>query len=203
MSDRNSASSTTSSPLSETSQRIVYEKYDSRIEAVISFRRVNYDEDFDRLYEWHQQPHVSQYWNLQISREAYSRHLKAFLADKHQTLYIGLLDGIPMSYWECYWAADDVIAACYEAKSTDQGVHLLIGPTSYIGKGYALPLLQAMTDYMFQHEETDKVVAEPDAMNNKMLYIFEKCGYQFQHYIDLPDKRAALLFCDRKSWRRS
>ncbi|MFD0589247.1 GNAT family N-acetyltransferase [Paenibacillus sp. GCM10027627] len=179
----------------------VYEKYDDGLGAVIRFRPVQFADDFELLYGWHQYAHVARYWNLSIPREAYREHLKAFLADKHQALYIGELDGVPMSYWECYWAVDDIIATGYEALPDDQGVHLLIGPPEYIGRGLAGPLLAAMTEFLFRHEATMKVVAEPDAGNEKMIHIFQKCGYRFQKHIDLPDKRAALMFCDRERWR--
>ncbi|MDA8354633.1 MAG: GNAT family N-acetyltransferase [Firmicutes bacterium] len=166
----------------------------------ISFRRVELERDLDRLHRWHHEPHVIPFWNLNISLEKYRQHLTSFLADTHQSLHIGMLDGTPMSYWETYWAKDDILGNYYDWHPEDQGVHLLIGPPSFLGKGYALPLLQTITHWLFQHEPTEKVVAEPDVRNAKMIHIFEKCGFRFQREIDLPDKRAALLFCSRESF---
>ncbi|MBH5320103.1 acetyltransferase [Paenibacillus sp. GSMTC-2017] len=174
-----------------------------KLGCVISFRRVESEIDFERLYEWQHYDHVKPYWNLAISREAYRQHLEAFLLDTHQTLYIGSIDGVPMSYWECYWAVDDVIAGCYEPKVADQGVHLLIGPPEYIGRGYALPMLEAMVSFLFLHKETDRIVAEPDIRNDKMIHIFKRCGFEVQKTITLPDKQALLLFCNRENFRGS
>ncbi|MFC7439649.1 GNAT family N-acetyltransferase [Laceyella putida] len=169
----------------------------------ISFRRVTLEHDLDMLFQWMHEPHVIPFWNLAIPFEKYEKHLRKFLADPHQTLHIGSLDGVPMSYWETYWAKDDVVGKTYDVHPEDQGIHLLFGPPSYLGKGYALPLLKTMVFRLFQHEKTEKVVAEPDIRNEKMIHIFKKCGFAFQKEIDLPDKRAALMYCYREPFLRS
>ncbi|MDQ0417472.1 RimJ/RimL family protein N-acetyltransferase [Croceifilum oryzae] len=176
--------------------------WDKSIEKEISFRPVQLETDFEMLYQWNQEPHVIPYWNLNISREAYHTHLTKFLQDPHHSLHIGLIDGVPMSYWETYWVKGDILENSYEYHPADQGVHLLIGDTQYLGKGYALPLLRAITSLLFENAETEKVVAEPNFLNKKMIHVFEKCGFQFQKKIPLPGKEAALLFCDRNEFRQ-
>ncbi len=59
-----------------------------------------------------------------------------------------------------------------------------------------------MTQFQFQHSETQKIVAEPDIRNQKMIHVFERCGFAFQQEITLPDKTAALLFCDRAQFQQ-
>ncbi|MGA9173874.1 MAG: GNAT family N-acetyltransferase [Thermoactinomyces sp.] len=172
------------------------------MEKTISFRKVSLEHDLDMLFQWMQQPHVIPFWNLNISFEKYRDHLRKSLTDPHQTLQIGLLNGVPMSYWETYWAKDDIVGQHYEVHPEDQGVHLLIGPPSFLGKGYALPLLKAMVFRLFQYEKTEKVIAEPDIRNDKMIHIFKKCGFEIQKEIDLPDKRALLMYCYREPFFR-
>jgi acetyl CoA:N6-hydroxylysine acetyl transferase len=163
----------------------------------IAFRPVELERDLKQLHHWMHQPHVIPFWKLNIPLERYRKHLESFLADSHQRLHIGSLDGVPMSYWETYWATDDILGRYYDAHPDDQGVHLLIGPPAYIGKGYARPLLQTMTEWLFTHQATQRVVAEPDIRNEKMIHIFETCGFRFEKEIQLPDKRAALMVCQR------
>ncbi|WP_245838686.1 GNAT family N-acetyltransferase [Marininema halotolerans] len=165
----------------------------------ITFRPVNFSEDINRLHQWQKEPHVVPFWNLDIPRVQYEKHLLNFLADTHQDLHIGSIEGVPMSYWETYWVKDDILGQHYDFHPEDQGIHLLIGPPSFLGKGYAQPLLESMTARLFEHPATQKVVAEPDIRNKKMIHIFEKCGFRFQKEIELPDKRAALMFCHRKT----
>lgn len=177
----------------------VYEEYNPAIGKTIGFRHVTMERDFARLHAWHREPHVIPYWNLNISEARYREHLGNFLADTHQSLYIGLLDGEPMSYFESYWAKPDIIGRYYEAAPADQGIHLLIGPPEYVGKGLAAPLLQAMMRFQYQHAETEKLVAEPDIRNAKMIHIFHKCGFRFQKEVELPDKTGALMFAYRNN----
>ena len=100
-------------------------------EQSITFRSVSFAKDFERLYKWMHEPHVIPYWNLNISKQAYEQHLKTFLADSHQKLLIGEIDGVPMSYWESYMVEGDIISNYYPYEKGDQGIHLLIGEPAF------------------------------------------------------------------------
>lgn len=181
--------------------RYVWEDFAPNIAKKISFRPVVLEEDLLLIHSWMNQPHVIPFWNLALDLEAMRQHLEKALADTHQNLYIGCLDGVPMSYWEAYWVAGDIVAKAYEFHPEDRGIHLLIGEPKFLGKGYALPLLHTMTEFLFQHSATEKVIAEPDIRNSKMIHVFRRCGFELQREIELPDKRAALMFCDRKNFQ--
>ena len=176
-----------------------YQTWDSTINKFITFRPVDL-EDLPLIHNWMNQPHVIPFWDLAYDMERMQQHLQKALADPHQTLYIGLLDDVPMSYWESYWATDDIVARYYPAHPADQGIHLLIGSPEFLVKGYDLPLLRAMTFFQFQHSETLKIVTEPDSRNYKMIHVFKRCGFEFQTEIELPDKKAALMFCKRQNF---
>jgi RimJ/RimL family protein N-acetyltransferase len=167
----------------------------------LTFRPVELKRDLELIQGWMHEPHVVPFWKLNLPHEAFRRHLEGALLDPHQALYLGLLDGVPMSYWECYWAADDVIGRYYPAHPDDQGVHLLIGPPSYLCKGLALPLLQTVVRGLFLFPGTQRVVAEPDSRNVRMIQVFTRCGFEPAGLIDLPDKRALLMMCDRTRCR--
>lgn len=178
----------------------IYQTFDSDLNKTIAFRPVELEQDLLLIHNWMNQPHVIPFWHLNFDLPRMRQHLQIALADPHQTLYIGYLNDVPISYWESYWAADDIIARYYAAHPADQGIHLLIGAPEFLGKGYALPLLRAMTALQFQHLETTKIVTEPDSRNQKMIHVFERCGFEVQTEIDLPDKRATLMFCDRQKF---
>ncbi|OYD56819.1 GNAT family N-acetyltransferase [Fictibacillus aquaticus] len=168
----------------------------------ISFVKVELERDAAMLHEWQQQPYVIPFWKLDIPFEAYVKHLEKFLADTHQTLYLGLIDGVPMSYWEAYWVKGDVVEDTYDYHPHDQGIHLLIGEEAYLGKGYALPMLRAMVAFQFLSKKTEKVIAEPDITNDKMIHVFETCGFEKVKPIQLPDKTGMLMFCHRETFER-
>ncbi|GEK58645.1 GNAT family N-acetyltransferase [Marinococcus halophilus] len=166
----------------------------------IQFRAVDEKADFHMLHGWMHETHVVPFWQLNMGESKYRTHLHKALNDPHQTLYIGELDGRPVSYWEVYWAADDIIGSYYRAEPADQGVHLLIGPPEETGKGYALPLLKAMLSVQFQYARTARIIAEPDITNDKMIHVFKKAGFESVKPVDLPDKRGLLMVCRRETF---
>ena len=181
-----------------------YQTYDRSIEKAVSLRQVSLERDLGRLHAWLGSDHVKPYWQLDLPLPAFRDHLAETLADDHLTPYVGCLDHVPMSYWECYWAADDDVANHYDADPTDQGVHLLIGPPEYLGHGYARALLRAVVAMQFRHPETDRVVAEPDARNERAIRVFEECGFESREefHFDEAEKDALLLVCGRERFER-
>ncbi|MBU8787399.1 MULTISPECIES: GNAT family N-acetyltransferase [Bacillus] len=164
----------------------------------ITFRTVDYEKDVSLVYRWMQEEHVIPFWHLNMPFPKFEAHFHKAITDPHQTLYIGCIDGVPMSYWESYWVKGDIIEHHYDNAPYDQGVHLLIGEKAYLGKGLALPLLEAMVRQQFEAPETEKVIAEPDIRNKKMIHIFEKAGFRPVKPVTLPDKTGLLMFCERK-----
>ncbi|MGZ0747684.1 GNAT family N-acetyltransferase [Haloparvum sp. AD34] len=176
-----------------------YRTYDRTIERTVSFRQASLERDLGRLHAWLGNEHVKPYWQLDLPFPAFRDRLAEKLADDHLTPYVGCLDHVPMSYWECYWAAEDDLANHYDADPADQGVHLLIGPEEYLGHGYAVPLLRAVVAMQFRHPETDRVVAEPDARNERVIHVFEECGFERrkEFHFEEAEKDATLLVCER------
>ncbi|MBZ5213093.1 GNAT family N-acetyltransferase [Bacillus paralicheniformis] len=164
----------------------------------ITFQKADYARDVSLVYRWMQEEHVIPFWHLNMPFAKFEDHFHKAITDPHQTLYIGSIDGVPMSYWESYWVKGDVIEHHFDNEPFDQGIHLLIGEKEYLGKGLALPLLKAMVCMQFAEPNTKKVIAEPDIRNKKMIHVFEKCGFRRIKPVNLPDKTGLLMFCERE-----
>ena len=163
-----------------------------------SFRALDPAGDLDLVHGWMHQPHVVPFWQLDLDRDDLAAYLGRAAADDHQQVLIGSVDGEPVSYWECYWAARDPLAAHYPAEPADQGVHLLIGPPERTGRGLGRQLLQAVVAWQLGREPaTRRVVAEPDVRNQRMIHVFQQCGFRRAGELELPDKRAALMLHER------
>ncbi|QLG28945.1 acetyltransferase [Halorarum halophilum] len=177
-----------------------YQTYNRSIEQTISLRQASLERDLGRLHAWLGSDHVKPYWQLDLPLPAFRDRLAEKLDDDYLTPYIGCLDHVPMSYWECYWAAEDDVANHYDAEPTDQGVHLLIGPEKYLGHGYALPLMRAVVAMQFRHPETERIIAEPDARNERVIHVFEQCGFEprKEFYFEESEKDALLMVCERE-----
>lgn len=160
-----------------------------------SLHPLDLERDTDALHGWMNDPEVARFWEMAWPRDAIARYLRQRLDCAHSTPYVGLLDGVAMSYWELYRADLDPLADHYPARDGDAGVHLLLGPSSYRGLGIGVDLLRAVAGW--QLEGTERVVAEPDVRNVRSLRAFERAGFRRTADIDLPDKRAALMIRDR------
>lgn len=163
-----------------------------------SFRPLEVAADLELVHGWMRQPHVAAWWALDVPRAELAGYLERTVADDHQQVLIGSVDGRPVSYWEVYWAARDPLAAWYDADPDDQGVHLLIGPPELTGRGLGAALLDAVAAWLLVREPaTRRLVAEPDVRNTASLRAFERCGFRRAAELDLPSKRAALMVRDR------
>ncbi|WP_226482311.1 GNAT family N-acetyltransferase [Natrinema amylolyticum] len=178
-----------------------FQTYDDERDKTVSFRPVEMS-DLGMLHSWLNEEHVLPDWSLNDPLPEFQNTLEAKLADDHMTPYVGHLDHVPMSYFEAYWAIDDVIADHYDADPADQGFHMLLGPPEYLGHGYAESLMRAMLQMQFRHPETDRVVGEPDVHNEKVHSILKKIGFEPRREIEMENKTALLLVCERERFER-
>ncbi|WP_121743960.1 GNAT family N-acetyltransferase [Natronorubrum halophilum] len=187
-------------PHATVSSEYDFEHYDETIDRHIGFRPVSLERDLGRLHAWLGSDHVKPYWDLDRPLPEFREAMREKLADDHLTPYVGCLDHVPMSYWEAYRPADDDLASYYDVEPADRGVHLLIGPEEYVGRGYGTALFRAMVAFQFRHAETDRVVLEPDARNDAVFAVAERCGCDLRHEFEFEEaeKTARLVVCPRE-----
>lgn len=176
-------------------------RYDPTADRTVGFRPATMA-DLERLHAWLNHEHVLPYWQLDDPLPVFRETLREKLDDDdHLTPYVGCLDGVPMSYFESYWAADDVLADHCDPDPADRGVHLLIGPPEFLGHGYAAPLLRTMTALQLRHPETDRVWTEPDVRNDRVIHVFEQVGFEPHREIAMAEKDALLMSCTPETFR--
>lgn len=153
--------------------------------------------DLAVLHRWMNDPEVAAFWDLDGPREVLDRHIAAQLSSAHSEPYLGRLDGEAMSYWEVYRADQDPLAAYYSARRGDVGIHVLIGPGSYRGRGVGSTLIRAVADWALSRTASSRVLAEPDLRNQRSLRAFVNAGFEPRGVLNLPDKQAMLMVYDR------
>jgi acetyl CoA:N6-hydroxylysine acetyl transferase len=163
---------------------------------VFTLRPLDPVADVEMLHGWMNDPAVARFWELDGPVHRLVAHLDEQFTGTHSRPYVGLVDGEPMSYWELYRAQDDRLAAYYDARPADSGLHLLLGPARFRGLGLGRHLIEAVSRWQLDAPETSRVVAEPDVRNTASLRAFEQAGFRRTHDIDLPEKRAALMVRD-------
>lgn len=155
--------------------------------------------DLRLIARWMNDPAVAAFWELDGPDDITASHLGGQLdGDGRSVPCLGVLDGVPMSYWEVYRADLDPLARHYPARPHDTGVHLLIGRVSDRGQGLGTTLLRAAADLVLEHRPScARVVAEPGLRNTPSVAAFLGAGFRFSAEVDLPGKRAALMLRDR------
>ncbi|MFB7916113.1 GNAT family N-acetyltransferase [Streptomyces sp. NPDC056061] len=160
---------------------------------------VRLERDLALISRWMNDPAVAAFWELAGTEAVTADHLRPQLDGDGRSLpCLGVLAGIPMSYWEIYRADLDPLARHYPARPHDTGIHLLIGGVDHRGRGLGTTLLRAVSDLVLDNRPLcARVVAEPDLRNTPSVSAFMSAGFRFFAEIELPDKRAALMVRDR------
>ncbi|MGW2341130.1 GNAT family N-acetyltransferase [Streptomyces sp. NPDC001661] len=160
---------------------------------------VRVERDLALISRWMNDPAVAAFWELAGPDTVTADHLAPQLdGDGRSVPCLGVLDGVPMSYWEIYRADLDPLARHYPARPHDTGIHLLIGGVANRGRGLGTTLLKAVADLVLDHRpRCARVIAEPDLRNTPSVSAFLGAGFRFFAEVDLPDKRAALMVRDR------
>ena len=140
-------------------------------------------------------PAVARYWELAGPIDRAADHLAEQRALPHTEPYLARLAGRPIGYWEIYRAAEDRLAAYYQARPDDVGIHLLIGEPDLRGLGLGTTLLTTLCDAI-QRESRCRIVAEPDERNTASVHAFLAAGFTASGTIALPEKRATLVIRD-------
>lgn len=172
------------------------------LDGVISefvLRPLDLDRDLDLMHSWMNDPEVARFWNKPWSKDRIASYLREQQDCPHSDPYLGVLDGVTMSYWELYRADLDSLARYYPARDHDAGVHMLLGPAESRGQGHAVALLRAVSAFQLTMDpRATRVVGEPDVANVRCIQVAERAGFRRVDDLDLPHKRAALVIRDRE-----
>ncbi|GLF99677.1 GNAT family N-acetyltransferase [Streptomyces yaizuensis] len=160
---------------------------------------VRIERDLALISHWMNDPAVAAFWNLAGPEAVTAAHLRTRVhGDGRCVPCLGVLDSVPMSYFEIYRADLDPLARHYPARPHDTGLHVLIGGVTHRGRGVGTALLRAVSELVLDRRpRCSRVVAEPDIRNTPSVSAFLSGGFRFCSECDLPGKRAALMIRDR------
>ncbi|MFB7497413.1 GNAT family N-acetyltransferase [Streptomyces sp. NPDC056161] len=150
------------------------------------------------------------FWGMNGLTEDQVAEIYAHLAtlDTHHA-FLMAKDGEPVALFQTYEPAADRVGECYETRSGDIGIHLLLAPAGPAGTrpGWTAALLSVLTAYVLRGLGRRRIVVDPDVRNEKAVARFLKSGFVagpavVLPEVDLPDvqlpeKHAQLAFLDR------
>lgn len=166
------------------------------VDVALRFTAVDPAGDAALVHGWMHQPHVAPWWQLAVPQDEVRAYLERQAALDHLEPWVVAEGDRPFAYVETYRAAGDPLARHYPARPDDLGWHVLVGPPEDLGTGLARRLGAAVLDRLFA-AGASRVVCEPDVRNARMIAFCRGLGHEPLGELDLPDKRALLLGCER------
>ncbi|MER7335716.1 MULTISPECIES: GNAT family N-acetyltransferase [unclassified Micromonospora] len=166
----------------------------------VTIRPVDPDADIDLIHGWVGEERA-RFWGMRDAGRERVAEIYRYL-DSLTTHHAWLVhrDGVPVALFQTYEPAVDPVGRCYDVRPGDQGVHLLIGPPTRTERGFTGTLLGVFLGFVFADPGRRRVVMEPDARNDKAVHRLLLAGFVAGPLIDLPDKRARLMFLDREAF---
>ncbi|WP_308310443.1 GNAT family N-acetyltransferase [Streptomyces sp. CC210A] len=163
------------------------------------------DRDAPLLHSWVSEDRA-RFWGMQGATLEEVREIYAHL-DSLTTHHAFLVerDGVPVALFQTYEPEADRVGECYEVRPGDLGVHLLLAPAAAPEPGFSSSLVQVFAAYALADHE--RIVAEPDAANEKAVALLVRSGFALGPEVvlpevvlpevHLPEKRARLAFLSK------
>lgn len=176
----------------------VYARYIPWLGGVLSLDVATLD-DLPEVHRWMNSPRVNEFWNEAGDEDKHRRYLEGMLADAHITPLIGRFNGRAFSYFEVYWAKEDVVGTFCDAGDYDRGCHVIVGDDTCRGRDWFTAWLPSLLHYMFLDDpRTERVVQEPSSNHHRQLRNLQKSGFSHVKSVDLPTKHAAIMTIGRQ-----
>ncbi|MDY8135933.1 GNAT family N-acetyltransferase [Aquimarina sp. 2201CG5-10] len=166
----------------------------------IHLRPLDLNTDTPLLHNWVSKPYAS-YWGMndKTIEEVHSEY-EELTSLPYYEVFIGVYENEPMFLMEKYKASEDRISEYYQVKDKDYGMHILVAPPKLKIKSFTWNVFSTILEYFFCQPNINRVVVEPDIRNEKIHILNKKAGFQYLKEIDLPEKKAALAFCEHKDY---
>lgn len=178
-----------------------YSEQDAALGRRLWSRPVMPEADTPLLTSWMNKPHVEEFWAMAWPQDWIRDYLQRQVDDPARDPYLGFVDDEPVGYIEVYDPARDVLGAHAPVREGDLGAHVLIGEEEHLGR-YSVAIGRAVARFLFARPGVLRLVGEPDVRNENFLSLLAFLGFTKECEIDLPDKRAAFMVCDKTSFER-
>ncbi|EDX89973.1 GNAT family N-acetyltransferase [Alcanivorax sp. DG881] len=179
----------------------VYRRFDTGIQAWVSLRTLDIEEDLHRFMRWQNSERVAAFWEQSGTLEEHRAYLESQAKEPRVLNLIGCIDDEPFAYFEAYWAKEDRIAPYYDAQDFDRGIHMLVGEDHHRGPHKVKAWLNALCHYLFLDDcRTTRIVSEPRSDNDRMIQHLQARRFAKPKEFDFPHKRAALMVLHRDAF---
>ncbi|MCX8995838.1 acetyltransferase [Rhizobiaceae bacterium BDR2-2] len=156
-------------------------------------------EDLPDIHRWMNDPRVNEFWNEAGDEDRHRRYLEGMFSDPHIIPLIGRFDEKAFSYFEIYWAKEDIIGTFCDAGDYDRGCHVIVGEDAFRGQPWYTAWLPSLLHLMFLDDaRTERIIQEPSSRHFRQLRNLQRSGFSHIKSVDLPTKRAAIMSISRQ-----
>ncbi|UZO80636.1 GNAT family N-acetyltransferase [Aquimarina sp. ERC-38] len=168
----------------------------------IDIRRFRITQDSQVLYQWVNQEYAV-FWGMQgfTLPEVQEEYYKLMMPD-HYDVFVGFYKEQPAFILERYHPQQDAIGTYFHAKKEDCGIHIIVAPPSIKIPNFTWYVFQAITTFIFQNQEVNRILVEPDIRNKKMFALCQRIGFVLDKVVELPHKTAQLAFLTRNHFEQ-
>lgn len=129
------------------------------------------------VHTWLLQPHVAE-WFYGQGLENTLKHLDEFLAGSSYAQYwLAFEEEHPFAFLITSQVdkPHDELAPWCRPEGEAITLDMLIGDPSYLGRGYAVPVIHQFL--LSQFPDVDEVLIDPEASNVKAIHVYQKAGF--------------------------
>ncbi|UZX04647.1 acetyltransferase [Arthrobacter sp. CDRTa11] len=158
--------------------------------------------DSDLLHGWVKEERA-RFWGMQNMSRDEVRDIYSFVdsLDTHHA-YLISVENKPAGLFQTYEPLQDPVGEVYQALPGDTGLHLLLAPATQPVHNFTPILISGLIRYLLSDPAKDRVVAEPDARNAKVIQRLQACGFELGAKVQLAEKEAQLVFLTRERFER-
>lgn len=157
------------------------------------------ERDLDHIYDWVSQERARYWGMLEHSRERVLEiydYLDSLPTHHPYLIYHGKK---PVAVLQIYRPENEPLGRLYDSQPGDRGFHLLVAPPTIPVHGFTSAIMSLSVDFIFSNPAIDRIVAEPDCRNEKMLTLLERHGFHIGSSIEMPEKTARFVSLTRVS----
>jgi hypothetical protein len=157
--------------------------------------------DIDLIHDWVAEERA-RFWGMRDAGRERVLEIYEYL-DSLTTHHAYLIhrDDKPVALFQTYEPEADPVGECYDVQPGDFGIHLMVGPADGAPQpSFTGTLLSVFLTFVLAVPGRQRIVAEPDARNDKAIARLVRAGFVRGPQIDLPEKRAQLVFLSRDAF---